>query len=136
MSTDKVLERMTITEDSPGTILRDFETLLDFIGPDGIPASGKYHLLPMSRLRELDERMTRPLRPELKRPQQRSFPNLHGLCLLLRATCLAVPKETKRQARLVLEPDMLSQWQGLNATERYFNLLEAWLFRANPEVVG
>ena len=31
---------------------------------------------------------------------------------------------------------MLSQWNELNDTERYFNLLEAWLRSGHPEMIG
>lgn len=31
-----ILRRQTITEMEPGTVLRDFQTLLDLIGPEGI----------------------------------------------------------------------------------------------------
>jgi hypothetical protein len=130
------LHQMTITEEGPGTILRDFETLLDFVGVDGIKTGGKHHLLPMSRLRELDERLTHPLRPPLKRPQQRSFPHIQGLYLLLRATTLGRTSGTGGKARLSIDPHVLTLWRDLNATERYFNLLEAWLLRATSEMLG
>jgi hypothetical protein len=110
--------------------------LLDFL-KDGVRASKKHHLLPMGRLFELDERMSRPLRPRLKRPFQKSFPHINGLYLLLRATWLAAPAARgKPGAQLVLDPAMLAQWRQLNATERYFNLLEAWWRRASFAVSG
>ena len=91
-------------------------------------AAGKYHFLPLERLGELDAKMARPLRPGLVRPQQRSFPPIDGLYLLLRATRLGVPKGMgKKTGMLVLDPAMLDQWRTMNATEHYFNLLEAWL---------
>jgi hypothetical protein len=105
----QVLRRQTIDANGPGTILRDFESLLEFIGTDGVRTPGKYHLLPMDRLRELDEKMSRPLRPRLERPQQRAFPYLDGLYLLLRATQLGVPRGMgKKTGMLVLDPAMLS----------------------------
>jgi hypothetical protein len=63
---------ITINESEPGSILRDFETLLGFIGPDGVRATGKYHLLPLDRLLELNSWMTKPVPTRLERPQQRS----------------------------------------------------------------
>ncbi len=125
-----------IDQSGPGTILADFETLLDFIA-GGVRSTGKYHLLPMDRLRELDERMTRPLRPNLARPQQRSYPHLNGLYLLLRATQIGVPKgHGKSSGQLTLDPIMCQQWSQLNPTERYFNLLEAWLRHSSWEAIG
>lgn len=126
----------TIDEDRPGSILRDFETLLGFV-EQGLPSGGKHHLLPLARLSELDQRMTRPLRPRLNRPQQRSFPHLNGLYLLSRATELVVVEGRGTAAgRLTLEPAMHRQWLQLNATERYFNLLEAWLLRSSWGMIG
>jgi len=130
------LASQIIDENGPGSILMDFEMLLGFI-EDGVPSTGKYHLLPMSRLFELDQRMTKPLRPRLKRPQQKSFPHLNGLYLLLRATQLGVPEgHGKANGQLMLNSAMHEQWLQLNPTERYFNLLEAWLRRGSWEAVG
>jgi hypothetical protein len=125
-----------IDENGPGSILLDFEMLLGFI-EDGVPSSGKHHLLPMARLFELDQLMTKPLRPRLKRPQQKSLPNLNGLYLLLRATQLGIAESYgKASGSLTLDSAMHKQWLQLNPTERYFNLLEAWLRRGSWEVVG
>ena len=125
-----------IDNSGPGTILADFETLLDFVS-GGLRSTGKHHLLPMDRLRELDERMTHPLRPNLERPQQRSFPHINGLYLLLRATQIGIPEgQGKTSGRLKLDPFMCEQWLQLNPTERYFNLLEAWLRHSSWEAIG
>jgi hypothetical protein len=130
------LASQTIDETGPGSILVDFEMLLGFV-EDGVRSTGKYHLLPMARLFELDQLMTKPLRPRLKRPQQRSFPHLNGLYLLLRATQLGVPEgHGKTSGQLTLDADLHKQWLQLNATERYFNLLEAWLRHSCWEAVG
>ncbi len=131
------LSNQVIDESGPGTVLRDFETLLEFVGLEGVRSTGKYHLLPLNRLFELDERLTNPLRPRLQRPKQQSFPHINGLYLLLRATELGVPQGLgKRTGKLLLEPAVLECWRTLNATERYFNLLEAWLRHASWEMVG
>jgi len=130
------LASQTIDETGPGSILKDFDTLLGFV-ESGLRSTGKYHLLPMARLFELDELMTRPLRPRLKRPQQKSFPHLNGLYMLLRATQLGVPEgHGKGSGQLTLDSAMHEQWLQLNATERYFNLLEAWLRRGSWEAIG
>ena len=130
------LANQHIDNSGPGTILADFETLLDFV-EGGVRSTGKYHLLPMDRLRELDERMTLPLRPNLARPQQRSFPHINGLYLLLRATQIGIPEgQGKTSGRLKLDPFMCQQWLQLNPTERYFNLLETWLRHSSWEAIG
>ncbi len=125
-----------VDENGPGSVLIDFEVLLGF-AEDGVRSTGKYHLLPMARLFELDQRMTKPLRPRLRRPQQRSFPHVNGLYLLLRATQLGVPEgQGKTSGKLTLDAAMHKQWLQLNPTERYFNLLEAWLRRGSWEAIG
>ena len=133
----QVLRRQAIDASGPGSILRDFETLLEFIGAEGPAAPGKYHFLPLERLGELDAKMSRPLRPRLERPQQRSFPAIDGLYLLLRATRLGMSQGMgKKTGMLVLDQAMLDQWRTMNATEHYFNLLEAWLRHGRPEMLG
>ncbi len=132
----EILRQQVIDEKGPGPILRDFSTLVNFIGPKGIEVSGKYHLLPMRCLADLNARMTLPLQLGLRRPQQKSYPHINGLYLLLRATGLAHIKTDGRKPRLILSQPILSAWAELNPTERYFILLESWLLRGEPEIVG
>ena len=65
-----------------------------------------YHLLSMARLFELDQRMTKPLRPRLKRRQQKSFPHLNGLYLLLRSQLGAVGNHDATVGWLTLDSAM------------------------------
>ncbi len=130
------LRDQTITALEPGPVLHDFQMLMDFLRPDGVEAGGKYNLLPIKFIGELDLRLNRPLRLEMKRPQLRSHPYLQGLHLLLRASGLSRVEGIGSRARLVLDPMMLLQWGQLNPTEQYFNLLEAWLRLGRAEMVG
>ncbi len=131
-----ILRAQTITEDSPGTILKDFETLLDFIGPDGVEAGGKYHFLPLKLLPELNRRLSKQIELDLKRPQQKSYPYIHGLYLLLRASGLVVIQQRDNKIYLLLDEQGLASWHSLNPTERYFTLLESWIVRGNPSILG
>jgi hypothetical protein len=133
---EQSLRDQAITENEPGPVLRDFRVLLDFLGTEGVEAGGKHNLLPMKFIEELDARLSRPLHLELKRPQLRSHPYLQGLNLLLRASGLTHVEGTGSKTRLVVDPAMRVQWDQLNPTERYFNLLEAWLRFGRPEMVG
>jgi hypothetical protein len=133
---EQSLRDEVISLDKPGTILRDFEMLLEFVGSRPMEASGKYNLLPIKFISDLDQRLSRPLRLELKRPQIKSHPYIQGLNLLLRATGLCQVDGTGAKARLVLNPAMKLIWDRLNPTERYFNLLEAWLRHGDPEMIG
>ena len=83
-----LLQKQTVGRDGPGTILRDFETLLRFVSERDVPVSGIHQVLPLAVLPELNGRMARPFVINLQRPQMRSFPNLAGLYLLLRASGL------------------------------------------------
>jgi hypothetical protein len=133
---EQILRAQVIDTEHPGPILRDFQTLLDFVGPNGVKAAGKHNLLPISAISELDERLSRPLRLQLQRPQIRSHPYLQGLNLLLRATGLTQVEGEGAKARLVLESHGLERWKALNPTEQYFALMEAWLLIARPEMIG
>jgi hypothetical protein len=129
-------QQQEITETQPGTILQDFETLLDFIGDQGIAVSEMQNLLPMKILAELNQRLSEPVQTALKRPQQKSYPPINGLYLLLRASGLGQITNRGKKSFLILNSDLLSSWQNLNPTERYFTLLETWLIRAYEEILG
>lgn len=132
----QLLADQVIGQEHPGTILKDFQTVLDFVGPQGAPSCGKHNLLPMKSLGELNSRMSRPVELCLKRPQQRSYAYLHALYLLLRATGLAQVRGQGTKARLAWDAGVMESWRGLNATERYFCLLEAWLRQGRTAMLG
>ncbi len=133
---EQTMRAQAIDDAHPGTVLRDFATVLDYVGTQGVKAGGKYNLLPITAIEPLDEKLTRPLRLAMKRPQLRSHPYLQGLHLLLRASGLAGVEGGGEKARLVVTPAALEAWRGLNATEQYFTLLEAWLLNSNGQMVG
>ncbi len=132
----EILRVQVIDADRPGSLLHDFQVLLDFVGTEGVTTGGKHHLPPEEALGDLNQRLRRPLLLNLKRLQLRSHPYLSGLHLLLRASGLGRPKGTGSKSRLVLDPVLMEQWQQLNPTEQYFNLLEAWLRFGRPEMFG
>ena len=131
-----LLKQEKISETQPGTILRDFQTLLDFVGEGGIAVSGKHHLLPLKSLPDLNQRLSEPIQLDLKRPQQKSYPPINGLYLLLRASGLGQIVSQGKKKFLVLNPELLRSWNSLNPTERYCTLLEAWLVRGHDEMLG
>jgi hypothetical protein len=131
----QVLQDLVIGESGPGTILRDFEMLLGYIRERDLPVTGK-HQLPLRALPEINARLTHPLQLGLKRPQQKSYPHIHGLYLLLRASGLTHLDGTSGKLLLLVDESMYQMWESLNPTERYGNLLEAWLLRGKPEIVG
>lgn len=132
----QVLREQTITTTSPGTILQDFQTLLDLAATEGIPVSGKLQQFVRKALPDLNQRLSQPLTLAMQQPQQKSYPNLHGLYLLLRATGLTTVATQGKQMLLVANPDIYASWQALNPTEQYLSLLEVWFLRSHPEMLG
>jgi len=131
----QVLQDLAIGESGPGTILRDFEMLLGYLRERDLPVTGK-HQLPLRVLPEINARLTHPLQLGLKRPQQKSYPHIHGLYLLLRASGLTCIGGTSEKPLLLVDKAVYQVWESLNPTERYGNLLEAWLLRGKPEIIG
>ncbi len=133
---EKLLHEQDISLTSPGTILKDFQMLLDFIGTEGIEVSKTQNFLPMKSLGELNSRLTHPIQIDLKRPQQKAYPHLHGLYLLLRSSTISYIEPKGKKFFLYLEPKVLLSWNNLNLTERYFNLLESWWIWGDEEILG
>lgn len=84
-----LLKTETIPPTEPGTILQDFQMLLDRIEAGTLAVGGKKQQIPMKLLGELNQSLINPITLDPKRPQQQSYPPLHGLYLLLRATGIA-----------------------------------------------
>lgn len=133
----KILEKQVIDEQQPGTILRDFETLLTFVQEEApLKVTKTAALLPMKYLPQVNERLCHPIKLDMKRPGHKAFPNVAGLYLLLRPSGLAYIEGGGAKQRLVIDEGMLESWQQLNPTERYFSLLDTWVIRALPEIIG
>jgi len=131
----RLLQKTVIDENVPGTVLRDFEAFLTFVQERELPLTGM-HQLPRRTLPEINTRLARPLQIGLTRPLQKSYPHIHGLYLLLRASGLTVVRGTDRKPRLVVDGAVRRDWDGMNPTERYCTLLETWLVRGHPQIVG
>jgi hypothetical protein len=131
----RVLQELTIHESSPGTILRDFETLLDYLREGDFLITGA-HQLPLRVLSEINAHLTHPIQLGLKRPQQKSYPHIHGLYLLVRTSGLTYVGGTGKKPLLHVDEVAYRVWASLNPTERYGILLEAWLLRGKSEIIG
>jgi hypothetical protein len=130
-----VLQEFTIQESSPGTILRDFEAFLNYLREGELSITGT-HQLPLRVLSEINAHLTHPLQLGLKRPQQKSYPHIHGLYLLVRASGLTCVGGTSKNPLLFVDKAIYQVWESLNPTERYTILLETWLLRGKPEIIG
>ncbi|MDD5323416.1 MAG: hypothetical protein PHD43_22985 [Methylococcales bacterium] len=130
------LKSQIFNDKEPGTLLKDFSTLLDFIGSTGIPVSGKNHLIAIKLLPQLNQLISHPLDMKLKRLQQKSFPHINGLYLLLRASGLTQIALEKKETKLMLDNKVLADWKSMNQTERYFALFHTWWLRGSAEIIG
>ncbi|MFB1490370.1 MULTISPECIES: hypothetical protein [unclassified Thiocapsa] len=129
------LDSHTFDPRATGTLLADFDRLLELIGDRGLALSPK-HAFAAPSLEAINQRLTKPVRLGLKRAMQKSYPVIGGLYLLLRASGLGQIDAVAKPPRLVLDPKMMSAWSALNDTERYFALLKAWWGRGNNALIG
>jgi len=132
----QILRKQVIDDDGPGTVLHDFEKILDFIGPDGVGVSGKYNFFPLKLLPQLNAQMKHPIAIDLKRPVQKSYPHINGLYLVLRASGIVMIEGLGSKQTMVIDKAVLQSWQTLNPVERYFTLFESWMVKGNPEIIG
>ena len=132
----QIIQQQIINETEPGNILRDFEILLRFVAANELKVSGVKQLLPQSILGELNESLTNPISIAIQRPVQKSYPNVNGLYLVLRASGLARIEPRGKHAVLTLNEQMMQRWQELNPAERYIALLEVWLVHGSDEILG
>jgi len=121
-----MFKNQKFSDNEPGTLLKDFACLLDFIGSSGIPVSNKNHLVAIKLLPHLNQLMSNPLNVTLTRPQQKSYPHINGLYLLIRASGLATIVFEKKETKLMLNNQILADWKSMNPTKRYFALFHAW----------
>ena len=132
----ETLRTLTVDETGPGTVLHDLTALLTFVCEQDLPVSKTHRLPPLKLLPQINALLSHPIEVRLKRPQLKSFPHIQGLYLLLRATGLGQVAGTASKPVLVIHRDVHTTWLSLNPTEQYFTLLEAWLLRGRPEIVG
>jgi hypothetical protein len=132
---ERVLGELAIDKSSPGTVLHDFDAFLTFIKEREMSIT-PMHQLRRRMLPEINDRLARPIQMGLKKPLQKSYPHIHGLYLLVRASGLTCVEGTTKKPLLVVDDAVYQAWQGLNPTERYCTLLETWLLRGHPEIIG
>jgi hypothetical protein len=131
----QILKETKFSEHSPGTLLHDFDAFLSFVKESDFALTDA-HQLPLRSLPEINARLANPIKLGLKRPQQKSYPHINGLYLLLRASGLTAVDGTGKKPRLIVVEEIYQQWQELNMTEHYCTLLETWLLRGDEEIIG
>jgi pRiA4b ORF-3-like protein len=132
----RTLRALVVDENGPGTILRDFEALLGFVRGRDLTVSKAHQLPPLKVLPQINTLLSHPIEVRLKRPLLKSYPHIQGLYLLLRATGLGQIGGRPSKPVLVVDRQVDDAWSALNPAERYFTLLEAWLLRGRPQIVG
>ena len=130
---ERLLRKTVVDENGRGTILHDFDAFLAFVEEGELPLTGR-HQLPRRVLSDLNARLARPLQIGLTRPLQKSYPHVHGLYLLLRASGLTFIEGTDRKPLLAVDGAVRQVWDSLNPTERTCTLLETWLVRDHPQI--
>lgn len=133
---EKFLHQLDIDETKPGTVLRDFQVLLDFIGPEGIEVSPAQKVLSVRALEKVNRLLSHSIEIKLRRPEFKSYPHIKGLYLLLRSSGLSYIETQGNKNFLRFDLEVLESWNSLNPTERYFNLLEIWLLWGSEETSG
>src|SRR5687767_14818494 len=118
---ENVIRTTPITNERPGSILHDFQVLLDFVTEETVYLTNA-HMLPMKVLEPLNQRLISRIEHALARPVQKSLPNLNGLFLLLRSSGLTTVDVSERKPMLVVDPLVVDSWRELNPEERYFAL--------------
>jgi hypothetical protein len=132
----RALRTQRVDEDGPGTILHDFQALLGYVRGRDLPVSKVRQEPPRKVLPQINALLANPIEVRLQRPQLKSYPHIQGLYLLLRATGLGQIGGAGSKAVLRIDPALHEAWSALNPAEQYFNLLETWLLRGDPEIVG
>jgi hypothetical protein len=130
------LRSQSIDDETPGLILKDFQTVLTFLQEKEVMVSGVNQLLQLKFLPDLNQRLSHPTDIHLKRPVQKSYPYIHGLYLLLRMLGITHIIRKGKDQILIVDATLLQTWNQLNPTEQYFTLLEAWLILADESVIG
>jgi cytochrome P450 len=100
-----LLTNQQITPAGPGTILRNVQTMLDFIGTTALHSKSRRGNLPIEVLPELNARLSHPIRPALSRPLLEDYPNIAGMYILLRITELV----RAEKGRVWVEADALAR---------------------------
>lgn len=120
--------KFTIDTTQPGSVLQDFQRLLDFIGADGLPVSRQQMVLAPNALVEFNARMTIPVKQDKQRPSPKTFPHISVLYQCAKWLGFFCFTEEGARKRVMLNAPVIAGWRQLNRVEQYFTLLKLWLF--------
>lgn len=131
----QMLSRQTFETNKPNSIVQDFDAFIEFLQLYKVEVSANQNAIAPKYLAELNDRLSHPVEIDFQRPSQRSYPYIHGLYLLLRSSAIGKIQLDKKKTLLQIDLQILSSWQELNNTEKYFNLLATWIFYANETIM-
>jgi hypothetical protein len=131
----QLLSQQVFTPNQPNAIVQDFETFIEFLQLHKVEVSANQHAIAPKYLADLNSRLSHPITIDFQRPSQKSYPYIHGLYLLLRASAIAQVQLDKKKNLLRIDPQILKSWQGLSAIEKYFNLLATWIYYASEDIM-
>lgn len=135
-SSRKVLSETIFSATQPHAIVQDFEAFIDFLQLYEVEVSTNQQAIAPKYLADLNSRLSHPVNIDFQRPSQKSYPNIHGLYLLLRGSAIGVVRLNKKKNILSVDPQVLTSWQGLNAIEKYFNLLATWIYYSSEGIMS
>jgi len=130
----QILQHLTINEEEPGSVLHDFGVMLDVLHSNSTILTASEQL-PLESITQINERLAHPLKLALKRSQQKSYPYIQGLYLLLRASGLTYVDSSGKKPLLVFDEEVYKQWLDLNHSERFGILLDVWWLRGYGEII-
>ena len=131
----QLLSQQAFTPNQPNPIVQDFETFIEFLQLHKVEVSSNQNAIAPKYLADLNSRLSHPTIIDFQRPSQKSYPYIHGLYLLLRASAIAQVQLDKKKNILHIAPLVLKSWQELNDTEKYFNLLATWIYYASEDIM-
>lgn len=133
----KIVQEQSFSDMQPCSLLQDFKRFLNRVMVQPVPLS-KGKRQPIQKWTSLlNDELTEPDGPTLKRPLTIHYPTVLGLYLLVRAAGLGrIIMAGSHKFQLVINDTMMAQWQQLSATEQYFSLLDAWLTRGHAGIIG
>ncbi|MFK0572298.1 IS1096 element passenger TnpR family protein [Endozoicomonas sp.] len=133
----KVIQAQDFTDTEPGSAVKEFNSFLNRVMEKPVPLS-KGKRQPVQKWTALlNGELTVPDCPELKRPLTIHYPSVLGLYLLVRASGLGrIVVAGTHKLQLVINENMMAQWQQLKPVEQYFSLLDTWLTRGSSDIIG
>ncbi len=133
MNTDFQIDKFAV---SNYKILPDFQIILDYFSLNKVEVSRKTNRISNESVIELNKKLSKNLRLDLKQHNQASYPHINSIILLFRASGFGTLIQENDKLVLTLDKDLYKQWINLNESEKYFNLFITWICNGVPNIIG